>query len=259
MKMDNSFEPSQASFEGTALSADTFVLQGHTVPAANSLEWITSAWELFKKNPGIWIVIALIYIAIMMVLAFIPFLGSVATNLLMPVFMAGMILGAKALDQGEELSVNHLFAGFSDRAGPLMLVGLLYLVGVVVATLIAAIISGILAAILWAISGGNGNEEMMILALGFFVLLVLLLIIPLAMAMWFAPVLVALHNVAPIEAMKASFMVTLRNIVPFLLYGLIVLGLGIVASIPLFLGWLVLGPILMITIYTAYRDLFIQK
>lgn len=259
MTMDNSFEPSQASFEGTALSADTFVLQGHTVPAENGLQWLTSAWELFKKDPGVWIGIMLIYLIIMAILAFIPLLGSVATSVLTPVFMAGLILGSRALDRGEKLAVNHLFAGFSDKAGPLLLVGLFYLVGVVVVTLIAAIISGGLAVILWIISGGSSNEQMFLLALVFFVMIVLLLMFPLIMALWFAPALVMMHDIPPLEAMKASFMVMLRNILPFLLYSLILFVLAIVASIPLFLGWFVLGPVMLITMYTAYRDLFFQN
>ena len=56
--------------------------------------------------------------------------------------------------------------------------------------------------------------------------------------------------------MAASFRGCLRNVVPFLLYGLIGFGLAIVASIPFGLGWLVLGPVTMATIYTSYCDIF---
>ena len=34
------------------------------------------------------------------------------------------------------------------------------------------------------------------------------------------------------------------------------LVLGILASIPLFLGWLLLGPVMMVSMYMAYRDIF---
>jgi hypothetical protein len=38
--------------------------------------------------------------------------------------------------------------------------------------------------------------------------------------------------------------------------GVILLVASIVASIPLGLGWLVLGPVLVASIYTGYRDIY---
>ena len=46
---------------------------------------------------------------------------------------------------------------------------------------------------------------------------------------------------------------------PFLLYGVIGLGLIIVASIPLGLGWFILGPLLYATVYSSYCDIFEDK
>jgi len=77
-----------------------------------------------------------------------------------------------------------------------------------------------------------------------------------AMALWFAPTLVALRGVAPVDAMRQSFAASLKNIVPFLLWGLIYIVASIVASIPLGLGWLVLWPVLMLTMYVSYKDVF---
>jgi len=45
--------------------------------------------------------------------------------------------------------------------------------------------------------------------------------------------------------------------VPFVLYGLVGLVLGIVASIPFGLGWLVLGPVAIASVYVGYRDIFL--
>ena len=88
------------------------------------------------------------------------------------------------------------------------------------------------------------------------ILVMLALMIPVAMAVWFAPGLAALNERGAVEAMKESFTGCLKNIVPFLVYGVVLLGLSIVASIPLWLGWLVLGPVVAASIYTAYRDIF---
>jgi len=56
--------------------------------------------------------------------------------------------------------------------------------------------------------------------------------------------------------MKASFVACLKNVVPFLVYSVILLPLAFVASIPLGLGWLVLGPVMAASLYTSYRDIF---
>ena len=89
------------------------------------------------------------------------------------------------------------------------------------------------------------------------VLLVMLaLLLPLYMAMWFAPSLIVFHGQGPGEAMKYSFVACLKNIVPFFLYSVIFFLLSFVASLPAFLGWLVLAPVMAASLYTGYRDIF---
>jgi uncharacterized membrane protein len=87
-------------------------------------------------------------------------------------------------------------------------------------------------------------------------LVAMALSIPIYMALWFAPALVVLRGLAPVAAVKESFFGCLKNVVPFLIYGIVLLVLGIVAAIPLGLGWLVLGPVAIASIYVAYRDIY---
>ena len=56
--------------------------------------------------------------------------------------------------------------------------------------------------------------------------------------------------------MKESFSGCLKNIVPFLLYGVVLFVAAIVAAIPLGLGWLVLGPVIAGSLYASYRDIY---
>jgi uncharacterized membrane protein len=88
------------------------------------------------------------------------------------------------------------------------------------------------------------------------VLLALIVGTLVGMAFWFAPALVALDGVEPVAALKASFEASLANIGPFLVYGLIYIALAIVASIPLGLGWLVLGPMMAGSCYASWRRIF---
>jgi len=76
------------------------------------------------------------------------------------------------------------------------------------------------------------------------------------MAVWFAPALIVFHDVGSVAAMQASFAGCLHNIMPFLLYGIVWFIASIIASIPLMLGWLILGPVTVASIYTAYKDIY---
>ena len=73
-----------------------------------------------------------------------------------------------------------------------------------------------------------------------------------------APALVVFQGEGVIDSMKASFAGCLKNIVPFLVYGVVFFLLALVAMIPIGLGWLVLGPMLSASVYTSYRDIYLR-
>ncbi len=234
-----------------------FVSAGRSVPAANGWNWIVQGWNLFKRQPGIWIALIVVLMVIFIVLAFIPILGSLASMVLGPVFAGGLVIGCRDLEQRGELKIEHLFAGFRERFGTLASLGLLYLAATVIIALLAGLATG---AKLSGLLGGAPTDPAAVLAAAMTLLLaaliMLALMLPVVMAIWFAPPLAVFHQLGAIEALKSSFAGCLRNIMPFLVYGVILLGLSIVASIPFGLGWLVLGPVVAASIYTAYRDIF---
>ena len=124
------------------------------MPSGRGSAWWTDGWRLFAAAPGVWIAITLSFVILMVMMAFIPLLGTIATTLLTPVFAGGVLVGCRTLDRGGQLTVGHLFASFSDRLGPLIIVGVVYLVGsmaivlVVVACLVATAGVGGLGALL---------------------------------------------------------------------------------------------------------------
>ena len=90
------------------------------------------------------------------------------------------------------------------------------------------------------------------------VLVMLALSIPIYMAIWFSYALVIINGFGVVQALKASFAGCLKNVVPFLIYGVMTFLLAIAATIPLMLGWLILGPVLFASLYTGYRDIFYE-
>jgi len=253
--------PKAAVADDTVVVGADFVPGGQSRDAGRGWAWIAAAWDLFKRQPGLWIGIWVLMVVIFIAAAFIPILGNLLTMLFWPVFMAGIAVGCAALDEGKELELGHLFAGFRERVGPLIGVGALYLGAVVVITLVMVLVAG---AGMFAVMGfgGGGSPEAAAAAGGLTVMLAVLIMlalsVPVLMAIWFAPQLVVFQQMGPLDAMKMSFAGCLRNILPFLVYGLVGFGLAIAATIPLFLGWLVLGPVVSASLYTAYRDIYFK-
>jgi uncharacterized membrane protein len=236
-----------------------FVPGGRALPAGRGWAWIADGWTLFKRQPGTWIGVAVVLALIFIALAMIPLLGSLAAMVLAPVFAAGLVIGSRALDEGGSLEIGHLFAGFRERFGTLASVGFIYLGASVLIALVVGLATGV------GVSGllGSGADPVAMGAAGVAVLLAFLvmmaLMLPVMMAVWFSPPLVVFHEHGAGEAMKSSFIACLRNLLPFLVYGVVMLVLAAVASIPLALGWLVLGPVLAATIYTTYRDIYFSS
>lgn len=228
-----------------------------SVAAGDGWIWIRGGFDLFRQNPVIWIALFLIYLLIGMALSIVPAIGPIVLNLLAPVFMAGFMLGCQALESGEELEINHLFAGFKHNTAQLVTVGGIYLAGIITIVGLVFVTTG--GAVLSMPGHAPAMEEAagpgMLLA----ALVALALLLPLIMAYWFAPILVIFHGLKAVDAMKLSFSACLKNLWPFTIYGLISMVLMVLAAIPLGLGLLVMIPTMTASLYVSYRDIFSEE
>lgn len=244
-------EPSPNSIEAT------FVAGGRGLEAGRGWGWIAEGFQMFKRQAGIWILITLLLAVIFIALSLIPVVGALASWVLYPVFAGGIMLGCRSLAENGELAVGHVFAGFKNHAGNLAVIGLLSIVGWIIALIPLLLAVG--AGAFFATAQGDAEALGVIgpgVAIGW--LLTLALVIPVYMALWFAPALVVLREASAIDALKQSFRGCLRNIVPFLVYGVVLLILGVVAVIPFGLGLLVLMPVVMASVYVAYSEIFFR-
>lgn len=251
--------PKAAVADPTAPGRGTFIAGGRGVAAGRGTSWIGEAWGLFRRSPGLWIGITVVAMVIFLVAGFIPLLGPIATTIFGPVFAGGIMLGCRALDEGGELEFSHLFAGFRDKFGTLVAIGALYLAGTVAVMVIVGIIFGAGIFAMVGMGGEQADPAALVATMGIGILVMLALMLPLVMAIWFAAPLAVLSDQNAFDAVKGSFTGCLKNVVSFLVYGVVMLVLSIVASIPLFLGWLVLGPVLAASVYTAYRDIYFSS
>jgi hypothetical protein len=226
-----------------------------SVAAGDGWVWIRGGYDLFRQNPVIWIALFLIYLLIGMALSVVKGVGPIILNLLAPVFMAGFMLGCQALESGEELEINHLFAGFKRNTSQLITVGGIYLAGIIVIVGLVFVMTG---GTMLSMSGSApvAVEETAGPGVMLAALLAMVLLMPLIMAYWFAPILVIFHNLKPVDAMKLSFTACLKNLWPFTVYGLMSMVLLVLAAISLGLGLLVMIPTMTASLYVSYRDIF---
>ncbi len=242
----------------TTSYSDDFIDGGQSVEAGRGLGWITDGWKLAGRQLGVFIGIVVAYVLLSIVVGIVPLIGSLAIALLQPVFDGGIMLGCDALRRGEPLRVGHLFAGFDRHAGKLIALGAVKLAAIVVMLLIAFLVVGSSMFSLFA-GGGNLSPDQaaaIFTSVLLFALIMLALSVPVYMALWFAPSLIVLGEFDVMPALKLSFNACLKNILPFLVWGIVFFVLAIVASIPLMLGWLLLGPVLFSSVYVAYREIF---
>lgn len=227
---------------------------GDVVPA-HALQWLADGWALVLKAPVTWAIQAFVFFIIIAALGVLPFLGWAAAPIALPVLVAGMLSGAQKLDRDETLRVDHLFDGVRRHAGNLMLVGVFHLLGALLAALISAAIGG--SAVLTGTVIGNvpgagvAAGGVMLGVLVFTVLWVLLM-----MALWFAPALVMLHDVAQLDAMKLSARACFHNLLAFIVLAVLLYVIVWVAMIPAGMGMLVLIPVIAGALYAAWKETF---
>lgn len=230
-----------------------------SVPISHGWAWLVGGFWYFKRNPIAWIGAIVLFTLLSIVVQLIPLLGSLLLPLIQPVITAGFMLGIQEQELEHDFRISYLFAGFSNKnMAQLLLVGLLYLIGLFLILLGIVLMVG---STLAAMGGLEGDPDMITniadspaLLIG--ILVGVALSIPLVMAYWFAPVLVALDDLSAINAMKLSFIGCIKNILPFLIYGIVGILLFFLGTIPFFAGLLVVIPMLVASVYVSYRDIF---
>lgn len=216
----------------------------HTATAGDATAWIAAGWELFKRAPGPWMGILVVFFLLNLVAGFIPLLGALAMTVLGPVFTFGWLLGARDLDAGKALTVGHLVAGFSDPArNSLILLGAVQLLASAGAALLA--VSAV---------GGTAPGQLSVHPAALLVLLIAL--VPLIAVFFFATPLMGFERQPLNAALRLSFNATFRNWLSLLVWGLLALTLILLGALPFGLGLLVVAPLLAASYYRMYRTLF---
>ncbi|SFH47793.1 hypothetical protein SAMN05216299_11544 [Nitrosospira sp. Nsp14] len=235
-------------------------MQVTQVDAKQGWLWIVHGFALFRRVPLGWIILCTTLLLIAATLSLIPMAGQFVFTLLSPVFLAGLMIGCRSLEQGGGLEFSHLFAGFRSNTASLITIGGIYLVGQVLILGVFMLVGGdVLMGLL--LEGKRVDENELKSVSGDMLtasLVALTLSIPLMMAAWFAPLLVIFKDMPPLEAMRLSFVACLKNIIAFQIYAVILVVLTVIATMPYGLGLFILVPTLFTSIYVSFRDIFVD-
>ncbi len=233
----------------------------HQVHAKQGLQWILSGFYLFSRVPLTWFFVCFTLLLIGMSISLIPMAGQFVFTLISPVFLAGIMLGCKDMEQGKPLELSHLFAAFKTNAVPLITIGGIYLIGQIFILGLVMLIGGTQMTDMMLYGKRVDESELMGVMSNFLTsfLVALTLSIPLMMASWFSPLLVVFHGMPPVAAMQTSFFACLRNFIPFQLYGLVLIILTVISIMPYGVGLVILIPTIFASIYVSYKDIFLGE
>ncbi|MBS1160432.1 MAG: putative transrane protein [Proteobacteria bacterium] len=251
-------------------------MRAQTLPAAAGWRWIATGFAIFRRNPPILAMLVLSYWFTLLFLNILPVIGALAASLVVPGLSVGLMQAARNLERGQPAGLQTLYGGLRENSKTLLALGALYLLCTLGILGLSALVDG--GDLLHYMLASNRLERAAVEDADLVIpaLFVALLLLPVMMAYWFAPVLAAWHRLPLGKSLFFSFIACWLNWRPFLAYGvalLLVAGLipGILLGILLILfpaaqGFittvvvvpmvLLIAPVTFASFYAAYRDIF---
>ncbi len=246
------------------------------------ISWVKESLALFKQSPRRWLLLALVYISFFIMLPSVPGLQIMAfvTILLWPVFIVFSAVLYKNADIGQQRSIAEVWAGIKPKAPQLMLIGLLCLIyGTMMGMFLNADWESLMQIAQQKTRMTDAQAALIMQKMLPFMLKFGLLMLPLLMATWFSPMLVALNGYFVLKAIKSSIAGCLQYVVAMTVAWLlltvgivsVMLGLGILLGIVgvlvpvvanvftpalLFMSLLVATALMLAYQYVSYRDVF---
>ena len=235
-------------------------MEARKVETDNGWLWIKEGLVIYMKHPLLWTVLSTFTVFSLMSIASLPIIGDPLASLLMPVLLAGFMLGCDAVKQGKEFGLAHVFAGFKEHPHQLVTLGGINFVALMLIMGAMKLTGGekLVEMVMNGVQVDDPNIAAQVIAdAGISIVVGMSMYTVLVMAMQFAPALVLFNKAAPLAALKSSLQACLRNIMPLSVYGAIMMMFALVATLFTFmLGWLVLLPLMITSTYAAYRDLY---
>lgn len=251
-------------------------MRAQTVTPAEGWRWLAGGFAIFRRNPPMLSLLVVIYWFTVIFLNVLPVIGAFAASLVIPGLSVGLMQAARNIERGQPVGVQTLYGGLRENTRTLLALGALYLVATLGILGLSTIIDG--GDLLRYMLASSRAERAAVEDADFTLpaLFVLVLLVPVLMAWWFAPVLAAWHRQPLGKALFFSFVACWMNwrafvaygaavllvaaVVPGVLLGLLLVLLPGVASFVSALLMVVMGlvvaPVVFASFYACYRDIF---
>lgn len=251
-------------------------MRAQTLPAAAGWQWILGGFTIFRRNPLMMGMLVVSYWFTVLFLNIVPVIGVVVASLAIPGLSVGLMQAARNLERGQPIGLQTLYGSLKENARTLIALGALYLACTLGILGLSALVDG--GDFLKFMLSSSRAERAAVEDADFILpaLFITLLMTPVLMAYWFAPVLAAWHRLSVGRSLFFSFVACWMNWRPFLAYGIgLVLFAGIVPGVVLGLLLLlfpgaasfitalvtipmvlVVAPTIFASFYACYRDIF---
>jgi len=231
---------------------------------------------MFNAHRLPWILLLVAYYALTLLVQVIPVVGPIAWILLKPVFTVGFLAAAWNQERGGQPKLVHLFKGFQSNLAALMPLGVVFVLGLLLAFYASILVDG--GKLVGLMTGAEKLSEELVAGgqLQAAMIFSAACALPVLLALWFAPALVVFNDAGTIAALSASLRACLANWRPVAVYGLFVFvftalvpaafgalvrllpdslanALTIVAIVPYLAVFM---ATLQISDYVSYRDIF---
>ena len=251
------------------------------VNASRGWHWIKEAWGLMRLRFSLLIGTVLLMYVLLFLASMIPFLGHIMSPLLAP-FLAGgayvVLQRVRAIQQRarieplaneQPIAFDLLFSVFKDPAPrkDLLWLGFLSIAFSLSILLILAIfmslqLSGTDHSVLMDMNATDEqrmrflipyllNPDAWVLWIG-----ILLASVAYSMATFFAVPLIVLRGETLRSALSQSFSAVGRNWSAFLIYAIVLFILFLTVPVTLMLSLILLLPLMMASVYTAFEDIW---
>lgn len=252
-------------------------MQALKLPAERGWQWLVQGYALFRRQPALIGLMVMSYWLSLILFNILPVIGPIVASLVMPGLSVGVLTACRNLDRGLPVAPGLFIQPLKDNPKPLMWLGGIYLLCTLSVLALASVADG--GTLLNSLITGKPLDDAAIEEGGILMAaqLALLFMTPVLMAYWYAPVLVAWHQLSVSKALFFSFIACLRNWRAFLVYSLglvgvaaflpgIVIGLvsglfpaaaGFITSLLTLPLLMVLAPTVFASFYISYRDVFV--
>jgi uncharacterized membrane protein len=254
----NPYSPPKAfvadQLEEEELQPESLIESGRSVPISRCTLWIRAAFRQFFKRSWKWIGVMLLLLPAVLLISLLPF-ANLIHAFLWPVVVGGVAHALDTQRRTGSFAVNELLAGFNRAFVPLMMIGAVGLLSYAAMFIVYFFMVSSDAA--FAVIGMRKLDT---LPPNYWtaLLVTMVAIIPVSAATYFAAPLIMLQGLTPVRALKASFVGSMRNLLPLLLFALLMWVIVVLSAIPLLLGLFVTVPTFFMAFYPIYRDIFVK-